>query len=237
MLRDSCCSCKWLASTTALEALMYIKLLLSGILCLVKTPKGGGGRVYLMLSSFWNLKSVIWSPFLSPLGLLFFCLVFLHFLSCHYSASGPFSFFFFFFLLQKFLQHFSLISNTSCLCFAFKSFLIYLSELLHLYTPSRQLRSSADTWEFRIPFFLFLLPDSSYLEPTPCFCPSFYPCRFFLIFLENLSLFENLFSLSFSPPVPLPWYVPLSFCVRVCACMCVRCMHWLLKTYVYLKNV
>ena len=28
---------------------------------------------------------------------------------------------------------------------------IYLSELLHLYTPSRQLRSSADTRVFRIP--------------------------------------------------------------------------------------
>ena len=30
---------------------------------------------------------------------------------------------------------------------------IYLSELLHLYTPSWQLRSSADTWVFRIPSF------------------------------------------------------------------------------------
>ena len=25
---------------------------------------------------------------------------------------------------------------------------------------------------------LFLLPGSSYLEPTPCFCPSFYLCQF-----------------------------------------------------------
>ena len=36
---------------------------------------------------------------------------------------------------------------------------------------------------------LFLLPGSSYLEPTPCFCPSFCLCQFFRIFLENLSLF------------------------------------------------
>ena len=45
-------------------------------------------------------------------------------------------------------------SNTSfLLCFKIIShqFPIYLSELLRLYTPSRQLRSSADTQVFRIP--------------------------------------------------------------------------------------
>ena len=63
---------------------------------------------------------------------------------------------------------------------------IYLSERLHLYTPSRQLRSSADTRVFRIPSFRakssgqrFLLLGSSYLEPAPCFCPSFYLCQLF----------------------------------------------------------
>ena len=64
---------------------------------------------------------------------------------------------------------------------------IYLSELLHLYTLSRQLRSSTDPRVFRIPSFrnkvlwsaLFLLPGSSYLEPAPCFCPPFYLCQLF----------------------------------------------------------
>ena len=45
-------------------------------------------------------------------------------------------------------------SNTNCLCFGLRSFHyqapIYLSEPLHLYTPSRQLRSSADIEVFRI---------------------------------------------------------------------------------------
>ena len=43
----------------------------------------------------------------------------------------------------------------SLLCFKIISHQapIYLSELLHLYTPSRQLRSSADTRVFRIPSF------------------------------------------------------------------------------------
>ena len=43
----------------------------------------------------------------------------------------------------------------SLLCFKIFSHLapIYLSELLHLYTPSRQLRSSTDTRVFRIPSF------------------------------------------------------------------------------------
>ena len=81
-------------------------------------------------------------------------------------------------------------SNTNCLCFALRSFLIrapiYLSELLHLYTPSRQLRSSIGTHMFRIPSFRTkfcgqrsLLPGSSYLEPTPCFCPPLYLCQLF----------------------------------------------------------
>ena len=43
----------------------------------------------------------------------------------------------------------------SLLCFKIISHQapIYLSELLHLYTPSRQLRSSTDTRVFRIPSF------------------------------------------------------------------------------------
>ena len=43
----------------------------------------------------------IWFPF--PNSLVFFCLVLLFFLSCHFSANGPFSW-----LLQKTLKYFSL---------------------------------------------------------------------------------------------------------------------------------
>ena len=64
---------------------------------------------------------------------------------------------------------------------------IYLSELLHFYTLSRQLCSSTDTRVFRIPSFRtkscgqrsLLLPGSSYLELTPCFCLPFYLCQLF----------------------------------------------------------
>ena len=71
-------------------------------------------------------------------------------------------------------------NKLSLLCFKIISHLalIYLSELLHLYTPSRQLRSSPDIPVFRIPSFQ-LSRVLSYMEPTPCFCPSFYLCQFF----------------------------------------------------------
>ena len=39
----------------------------------------------------------------------------------------------------------------------------------------------------------FLLPGSKYLEPTPCFCLSFWICQFLQIFLGNLSFFKILF--------------------------------------------
>ena len=134
----------------------------------------------------------------------------------------------------------------SLLCFKIISHQapIYLSELLHLYTPSQQLCSSTDTRVFRIQSFrttkssgqhsilpnnkvqwsaLFLLPGSSYLEPTPCFCPPFYLCQLFQIFLENLSLFKNIF---FSPIAPIN------------DCVCVLMLHALnFDNYVRLKNV
>ena len=47
------------------------------------------------------------------------------------------------------------------------------------------------------------------LEPTPCSCVSCYCCQFFLIFLSNFSLFENLSS------VPLLWGV----CVLTSVCV------------------
>ena len=79
----------------------------------------------------------------------------------------------------------------SLLCFKIISHQapIYLSELLHLYTPSRLLRSSTDTRMFRIPSFRtkscgqrsfsYQAAGSSYLKATPCFCPPFYLCQIF----------------------------------------------------------
>ena len=76
----------------------------------------------------------------------------------------------------------------------------------------------------------FLLPGSSYLEPTPCFCPPFYLCQLLLIFLENLFLFKNLyFSLIALIALICDWCVCVCVCVcvhacvrvRVCICFCV----------------
>ena len=46
-------------------------------------PKGRPG-----MSDVWNLRAVIWFPLLIS-SLVFFCLVLLLFLSCHFSANGP----------------------------------------------------------------------------------------------------------------------------------------------------
>ena len=92
------------------------------------------------------------------------------------------------------------------------------------------------SWEFRIITIvshkvqrssLFLLLGSNYLEPAPCFCPSFCLCQFFQTFLENRSLLKKLF---FSP-------IALRYkCVCACACVwvCLWCMHW---KHVHLRNV
>ena len=62
------------------------------------------------------------------------------------------------------------------------------------------------------------LPGSSYLEPTPCFWPSFYRLSVLLNLLWKPFSFQNLFS-----SVPSPWYVTACVCVweRVCVCGCV----------------
>ena len=117
-------------------------------------------------------------------------------------------------------------SNTSCLCFALRSFLIRL--------PST----------FQNFFTFTLLPGSSAVvqtsecseqhpseqspvvialwEPAPCFCPSFYLCQFFQIFLEKLSLLKN----TFFSPIALIYdcvcvRTCVRACVRVCVCVCV----------------
>ena len=59
---------------------------------------------------------------------------------------------------------------------------------------------------------------SYYQESTPCSCSSRYLCQFFEIFLENLSLFDSLFS----NPIALMYeFVCVCACVCVCVCVCV----------------
>ena len=83
-------------------------------------------------------------------------------------------------------------------------------------------------------------------EPAPCFCPSFYLCQFFQIFLENLSLKKNQ---SHCPDIYIDIYIDMCVracargcvraCVLVCVCACVRvclcvraCMHVHANVYV-----
>ena len=98
---------------------------------------------------------------------------------------------------------------------------------------------SRDTLVFqatRRPDYGSLTVDSSYLEPAPCFCPSFYSTAVSSSF-ENVSLLKLLFfspialiydslSLSLLPSLSLSIaliYDCLSpLCVCVCVCVCVR---------------
>ena len=70
-------------------------------------PRREAGDVW-CLPPVWNLRAVIWFPF--PI-LLFFCLVLLLFLSCHFSVNGPFSWL----LFQKTLKYFSLRVRLFCM--------------------------------------------------------------------------------------------------------------------------
>ena len=68
-----------------------------------------------------------------------------------------------------------------------------------------------------------------YQESTPCSCSSRCLCQFFQIFLENLSLFNSLFS----NPIALMYEFVcvcacVCVCVRACVCVCVcvcACVH------------
>ena len=53
-------------------------------------------------------------------------------------------------------------------------------------------------------------------EPAPCFCPSFYLCQFFQIFLENLSLKKKI--QSHCPDI----YIYIYIYIYMCVCVCVR---------------
>ena len=111
----------------------------------------------------------------------------------------------------------------------------YLSDLLHLYTPSRQLRSSADTRVFRIPSFRTKSSDQrcfSYQAPAtwnklPASIRHASSVSSFKSSLKTF-LFLNFF---FQSPCPeMLVYVKVCLCVcvpartraRVCVCVCVR---------------
>ena len=96
----------------------------------------------------------------------------------------------------------------------------YLSDLLHLYIPSLQLRSSADTRVFRIPSFRTKSRGQcsfSYQAPT-----TWNKLPASIRYASSVSSFKSslktfLFSKTFSS-VPLPW----GACVCQGACMCAR---------------
>ena len=112
---------------------------------------------------------------------------------------------------------------------------IYLWKLLHVYTSSWLLRSSADTWEFRIPSFRTKSSGQrsfSYQAPVIWNQLPVSIHGFTSVSSLKLSLKTFLFLKTFSS-VPLPWYTTL--CVSVHVCVCVVCVEFC--NYVHLKNV
>ena len=109
----------------------------------------------------------------------------------------------------------------SLLCFKIISHQapIYLSELLHLYSPCRQLCSSTDTWVFRIPSFQTKsCGQRSFSYQAPVIWNqlpvSVHHSTFVSSFKSSLKTFLFLKTVS---SVSLPWYA-----TGVCVCVCVR---------------
>ena len=65
---------------------------------------------------------------------------------------------------------------------------------------------------------LFFVPSSNNMEPTPCFYLLHFLCQFLQIFVENLSLLENISSV----PIPEGDCVCQGVCLRMCVCVCVH---------------
>ena len=124
----------------------------------------------------------------------------------------------------------------------------YLSDFLHLYTPSRQLRSSTDTRVFRIPSFHTQSSGQrffSYQAPT-----TWNKVPASIRHASSVSSFKSslkilLFSRTFSS-VPLPRGACMSRCVFVCvcvgacvcvhawgACVCCLCVWTFMSKYIY----
>ena len=131
---------------------------------------------------------------------------------------------------------------------------IYLSELLHFYTPSRQLRSSIDTRVFRIPSFRTKSCGQrsfSYQAPVIWNQLPISVCHSTSVSSFKSSLKTFLFLKTFSS-VSLPWYATgvcararMCACARVRACgsLCVRvcvhscCMRWISTICICKENV
>ena len=119
----------------------------------------------------------------------------------------------------------------SLLCFKIISHqaLIYLSEFLHLYAPSRQLRFSTDTRLFRIPSFQTKscgLRSFSYQAPViwnqlPVSVRHSTSVSSFKSSLRTF-LFLKAFLQSHCPDIQLCVSVRACVCVRVCVCARVR---------------
>ena len=80
----------------------------------------------------WNLRAVIWCPF--SVTSCFFCLVLLLFLSCHFSANGPFSW-----LFQKTLRYILLRVRLYCMALVKQlwdgRWCVQLAAIWHWYLP------------------------------------------------------------------------------------------------------
>ena len=115
-------------------------------------------------------------------------------------------------------------SNASCLCFAW-SFLViscvfvnpsvYLLEFINLYSPSRQLRSSADTRVFRLPSFRTESSSQrSFFYQAPVVGN-----QLFVSVHHSTSVSSFKSSLKTFLQSHLPWYTTLSLSMRVCVCV------------------
>ena len=115
--------------------------------------------------------------------------------------------------------------KVDCMCFSAMngSSPAYLSELLHVYTPSRTLRSSSDTR---------MLVIQQYKRKThgfrtfSCFGPHIWnSLQQYLSHCSTLSSFnaelKTFFSQYFHPKYPVSATVSVCVCVYVCVCVCV----------------
>ena len=105
--------------------------------------------------------------------------------------------------------------------------------VFHLYTPSWQLRSSADTWVFRIPSFRSKSSGRcslSYQAPVIWNQLPVSVCHSTSVSSFKSSLKTVVFSESFSSG-PSPWYTTVCACVCVCLC----CTH--MKTCTFKERV
>ena len=129
------------------------------------SPKGGWGCLHDVSLLSWISGLLFDTPFLSPLLLFFLPIVLLLFLSCYFSADGPFSWLF---SLQKTLKYFSLRVRLFCMAL-----------VEQLGDDGRWYVQLAAVWHWYLPLCIYIKK-----KPTLyCVCPFL-----FLIFFFNLVL-------------------------------------------------